>query len=89
MKPVEKLVKATIEEKPAQVKDVLDQVLRGKIASAYKSLKESKDKPPCDCGNPNASWRGDKEGKREYMCDECAKSVRKATGSYKGGKDKK
>ena len=28
---------------------------------------------PCDCGNPNAVWRGDKQGRRMYVCDECAK----------------
>ena len=28
---------------------------------------------PCDCGNPNAVWRGDKRGRRMYVCDECAK----------------
>jgi hypothetical protein len=28
---------------------------------------------PCDCGNPNAVWRGDKNSLRMYICDECAK----------------
>ncbi len=28
---------------------------------------------PCDCGSPNAVWRGDKNGLRMYICDECAK----------------
>jgi len=26
-------------------------------------------KPPCDCGNENASWHGDHCGRREYCCD--------------------
>jgi len=29
------------------------------------------DKPPCDCGNPEASWHGDPYGRREYCCDKC------------------
>ena len=29
---------------------------------------------PCDCGSPNAVWRGDKWGLRMYICDECAKN---------------
>lgn len=28
-------------------------------------------KPPCDCGNPEASWHGDHCGRREYWCDAC------------------
>jgi hypothetical protein len=27
--------------------------------------------PPCACGNPDASWKGDIYGRREYQCDEC------------------
>lgn len=27
--------------------------------------------PPCDCGNPKASWHGDKHGRRKYCCDKC------------------
>ncbi len=30
-------------------------------------------KPPCDCGNENASWHGDHCGRREYCCDKCFK----------------
>lgn len=29
------------------------------------------DKPPCDCGNPEASWHGDPYGRRKYCCDKC------------------
>ena len=29
---------------------------------------------PCDCGSPNAVWRGNKRGLRMYICDECAKN---------------
>lgn len=28
---------------------------------------------PCDCGSPDAVWRGDKCGLRMYVCDDCAK----------------
>ena len=28
-------------------------------------------RPPCDCGNPNAYWHGDRTGQREYMCAQC------------------
>ena len=28
-------------------------------------------RPPCDCGNPNAHWHGDRTGQREYMCAQC------------------
>ena len=28
-------------------------------------------RPPCDCGNPNADWHGDRTGQREYMCVQC------------------
>ena len=28
-------------------------------------------KPPCDCGNPDASWRGDPYGLRTYQCEKC------------------
>jgi len=27
--------------------------------------------PPCDCGNPNASWHGDRYGRREFSCSKC------------------
>ena len=26
---------------------------------------------PCECGNPEASWHGDKLGYRTYCCSEC------------------
>ena len=28
-------------------------------------------RPPCDCGNLNAYWHGDRTGQREYMCAQC------------------
>jgi hypothetical protein len=28
--------------------------------------------PPCTCGSPGASWRGDRRGLRVYSCDSCA-----------------
>jgi hypothetical protein len=28
---------------------------------------------PCDCGSPDAVWRGDKCGHRMYVCEDCAK----------------
>ena len=28
-------------------------------------------KPPCDCGNRNAYWDGDKYGLRTYRCISC------------------
>lgn len=27
--------------------------------------------PPCECGNPEASWHGDRNGLRERMCETC------------------
>ena len=32
---------------------------------------EKPTRPPCDCGNPHASWHGDRCGLRSYMCDKC------------------
>jgi len=26
---------------------------------------------PCECGNPDAEWHGDKRGYRAYCCIEC------------------
>ena len=31
--------------------------------------------PPCACGNPKASWRGERCGLREYLCEECASDL--------------
>lgn len=28
-------------------------------------------RPPCECGNPDASWHGPENGHRTYACDEC------------------
>lgn len=28
-------------------------------------------RPPCDCGNADADWHGDRNGLREYMCAKC------------------
>jgi hypothetical protein len=27
--------------------------------------------PPCDCGNTKAQWYGEKNSRREYMCEKC------------------
>ena len=27
--------------------------------------------PPCDCGNTEAQWYGEKDSRREYMCANC------------------
>jgi len=26
---------------------------------------------PCECGNEDGSWHGDKRGYRSYCCEEC------------------
>jgi hypothetical protein len=28
-------------------------------------------RPACDCGNPEAQWRGDEHGHRQYLCEKC------------------
>jgi hypothetical protein len=28
---------------------------------------------PCDCGSPDAVWRGNKCNLRMYVCEDCAK----------------
>lgn len=30
---------------------------------------------PCSCGSYNARWYGTMPGRREYMCDDCAKAL--------------
>lgn len=50
---------------------------------------EKMERPVCDCGNKNASWHGDRCGRRIYCCDKCWKKVeiteRKTGVSREGG----
>lgn len=45
-------------------------------------------KPPCDCGNENASWHGDHCGRREYCCDKCWQAKHISSCPRCGGKVK-
>jgi hypothetical protein len=33
--------------------------------------RERQQSPVCDCGNPNAAWRGDRHGLRSFRCEQC------------------
>ncbi len=45
-------------------------------------------KPPCDCGNENASWHGNEHGRREYCCDKCWQAKHISSCPRCGGKVK-
>lgn len=44
------------------------------LANAIAGLAIKRDtvRPPCECGNLEATWYGDRHGSRQYMCSECA-----------------
>jgi hypothetical protein len=45
------------------------------ITTATDNVKEIHAPIPCDCGSKQAHWRGQRTGRRSYMCDECAAAM--------------